>query len=1044
MIAWFARNDVAANLLMIALVIGGLLAIKFQTRVETFPSSDPDTVSISVSLRGATPEDMELGVAQRIEEAIADLEGIKRITSTSSEGSSRVLVEIDEDYDPRELLADLKSRVDSINTFPIEAEKPIVSLAQREFSVIDLVLSGTVDDDELRRYAEKVKEDVIRLPGVTRANLAFGRNFEISIEISKDKLRQYGLTLTDLSTAIDNSSLDISAGNLRSEGGDILLRSKGQAYQQQDFENIVVKTNVDGSVLTLADIANVNDGFEEDNVTATFNGERAIMVQVFRVGRQNAIEVATVVKDYIAEQQSRLPESLRLFYWSDDSERLKGRISTLLFNMVSGGILVFALLALFLRPAVAAWVFIGIPISFLASFTILATADIAINIISLYGFILVLGLVVDDAIVTGESIYAHQRLAKTGLEASILGTKKVAIPVTFGVMTTIAAFLPMLFLEGRMATIMAPIPAVVIPVLLFSLIESKFVLPAHLKYLKPKKDSELTGLSRWQQQFANNFEQAIVTYYRPFLAKAIEHRYSILCFFVGLLALVGVLLQNGWLHYTSFPRVPSETIRTSLVMPVGTPFTVTDQAIQKIAAGAEHLREKYVDEAGQSAILNILASTGGRGGEINQGTVYVEMDLDRLAAMGKSSQGLIGEWRKLVGELVGVESLSYRAEYFRLGDPIDIQFSSTSFQALQQVADKTKEHLTSYPTVFDIADSMSTGKQELQLDLTPQGELLGLRRADVLATVAAAFRGIEAQRIQRGRDDVRVIVRLPREERSRFSTLNELLVDTPDGGRVPLSQVAVFKPSKGPSEITRIDRFRVLNVTADYDKAKTNSVLLNQSLRQFLDNLLIAYPDVQYSLEGEEKEAQETYGSMIYGVIGMLFVIYCLLALPMGSYGQPLVVMSVIPFSLIGAVLGHFIMGEHLTFHSYLGVMALIGIVVNDSLVLVDFINQERRAGRSLLGSVLSAGVARFRAVMLTSLTTFIGLLPMMLGTSPQAKFLIPMALSLGFGVLFATFITLILVPVIMLIAADCKKIIQGKSEDDYLYDLPLKNPEAK
>ncbi len=1033
MIAWFAKNDVAANLLMVALVISGALALKYHTRIETFPSSDPDTVSVSVSLRGATPEDMERGVAQRIEESIADLEGVERITSTSSEGRSSVTVEIDEDYDPRELLADIKSRVDSINTFPADAEKPIVSLAQREYSVIDVVLTGDVADDELRNYAEKVHQDVIRLPGVTRANISFSRNFEISVEISKDKLRQYGLSLSDLSKAIDNSSLDVSAGNLRSEGGDILIRSKGQAYQQQDFQNIVLKTNADGTLLTLGDLADVNDGFEEDNVVASFNGDRAIMVQVYRVGRQNALEVGTVVKEYVAKQQSSLPQSIKMSYWDDESEGLKERISALLFNMLSGGILVFLMLALFLRPAVAGWVFIGIPIAFLASFTAVAAGDISINLISLYGFILVLGLVVDDAIVTGESIYAQQSKTSNGLEAAIQGAQKVAMPVTFGVMTTIAAFLPMFFLEGRMANIMAPIPAVVIPVLLFSLVESKFVLPAHLKYLKPKKEKDLSGFGLWQQRFANNFEKAIVTYYRPLLVKAIEQRYSVLFFFMGMLALVFVLLSNGWLHYTTFPRIPADTIRTNLVMPVGTPFVVTDRNIQKIAAAAEDLREKYKDDEGNPAVKQVLSITGGRGGEINSGYVFVETDVDVLTSMGKTAQELLGEWRDSVGDIVGAESLSYRAELFRFGDPIDIQFSATSFQSLERVAEKTKEHLASYPTVFDIADSMSSGKQELQIELTEQGELLGLRRADVLATVAAAFRGIEAQRIQRGRDDIRVIVRLPLAERGRYTTLNELLIDTPAGGRVPLSQVAEFKPSKGPSEIKRIDRFRVLNVTADYNKAETNSVVLNNSLREYLDKLIVAYPDVEYSLEGEEKEAQKTYGSMVYGIIGMLFIIYCLLALPMGSYGQPLVVMSVIPFSLIGAVLGHFLMGAHMTFHSYLGVMALIGIVVNDSLVLVDFINQERKAGQGVAESILNAGVSRFRAVMLTSLTTFIGILPMMLGTSPQAQFLIPMAISLGFGVLFATFITLILVPVIMLIANDLKKRLEGTTKSGYV-----------
>ncbi len=1039
MISWFAKNDVAANLLMVALILGGILAFKFGARIETFPATDPNTVSVSVALRGATPEDMEQGVAQRIEESIADLEGVEKITSSSSEGRTSVTIEVDESYDPRDLLADIKSRVDSINTFPVEAEKPVVSLAQREFSVINVIINGEADEDEVRRYAESVKENILRLPNITRADLSFAPNFEIGIEISQDRLRQFGLTLNDVAKAINSSSQDISAGNLRSSGGDVLLRSKGQAYYQHDFENIVLKTNKDGTFLTLGDLANVKDGFEEDNVVADFDGNNAIMIRVYRVGDQSAIDVANEVKDYVNQAQASLPAGMRLFYWDDDSESLKDRLSTLIWNMISGGILVFLLLALFLRPAVAAWVFVGIPISFVASFMVLVSLGVSVNLISLYGFILVLGLVVDDAIVTGESIYAHQRTAVTGLEAAIQGAQRVAIPVTFGVLTTICAFLPMVFLEGRMATLMVAIPAVAIPVLIFSLIESKFVLPAHLKHLKPKKENDITGFSRWQNRFANRFESAVVKYYRPMLNRVLDYRYSVFLTFVGMLVLMLVLVTKGWIQYTTFPRIPADTIRTSLQMPVGTPFNVTDKHVQRIAGEIEALRTKYTNDEGESGIAHVMAITGGRGGNINEGTIYVDTNPDVLDQFGVSASSLTREWRQRVGNVSGAESLTFRAEAFRFGDPINIQLAGNSFKELEMVADKVKEHLATYPTVFDIADSMSSGKEEIQVDLTEQGYLLGLRRSEVLSTISAAFRGVQAQRIQRGRDDIRVIVRLPLRERSNLNTLNELLISTPEGTQVPLGQVARFKTIKGPSQITRIDRLRVLSVTADYSKANTNSILLNDSIEKYMGELLAAYPGITYSLEGEAKESRKTAASMEVGVVAMLFAIYCLLALPLKSYTQPLIVMSVIPFSLIGMILGHLIMAENMTFQSYLGVMALIGIVINDSLVLVDFVNQERKPQhQGLREAVLNAGVARFRAIMLTSLTTFIGIFPMMIATTKQAMFLVPMAISLGFGVLFATFITLTLVPVVLMISNDIKRFFRrGNQEESLAINLP-------
>ncbi|MFT5482514.1 MAG: multidrug efflux pump subunit AcrB [Halieaceae bacterium] len=1027
MIAWFARNSVAANLLMITMILMGVVSFRTELTIETFPQSAPDTISVSVPLRGATPEDIELGVAVRIEEAVQDLEGVKEITSISREGATSVNIEIDEDYDPQDLLGDVKSRVDAINTFPAEAEKPVIRLAQHRWSVIDLALSGQLAASELRQLGDRVRDELLRIDGISYVNIGYSRNYEISIEISQDRLRDLNLTLKEIAQKIRGSSVDISAGNVRTEGGDVLIRSKGQAYHKDEFDLIVVKTNSDGSIIRLRDIATVNDAFEEDAMSTMLNGEPGIIIRVARVGSQGAIEVADKVKEYIEQKRPNLPLGVSIDYYDDDSEVLKSRLGTLLGNMWQGGILVVILLALFLRPAVAFWVLLGIPISFIGAMSFLSLMGVSINMMSLYGFILAVGLVVDDAIVTGESIFTTMSEKGSGVESAIEGTNKVAIPVTFGVLTTMAAFIPMMFMGGAMSRLMEPIPIVIISILMISLVESKFVLPAHLKNIRTRDASVKLGrFSAWQQGFARGFEEAIVRYYQPALEWATSRRYSVLAVFVGLVLLTLALISSGWVRFTFMPRIPAETVRANLTMPVGTPFEVTNSHITRMAAVAEQLREKYSDVDGNSSITHILAvagSGGGRGAATHRGQIQIETLPVKERPVPLDSRQLTREWRELIGVIPGAENLTFRSELIRFGDPIDIQLSGSSFGTLDVVATKIKERLATYPDVFEISDSLNDGKQELRVELTEQGHVLGLTRAEIVSQVSAAFRGFEAQRIQRGKDDVRVIVRLPRAERSTANTLNELLISTPTGQQVPLAHVARVIPDRGPSTIRRVDQYRVLNINADFNKEKINAIALNKDLEIFIDELLLNYPGIAYQLKGEAEEQQETSNGLTLGLMVVLFVIYCLLALPLASYTQPLIVMSVIPFSIIGAVVGHLIMGHDMAMVSYMGLLALVGVVVNDSLVLVDHVNQSRANGRALEEAVVRSGVRRFRAVMLTSLTTFFGLLPMMFASSTQSLFIIPMAISLGWGIIFATGITLILVPCNMLIADDIARL---------------------
>ncbi|XPF95497.1 efflux RND transporter permease subunit [Colwellia sp. RE-S-Sl-9] len=1033
MIAWFAKNHVAANLLMITILLMGVFSLKSNIPLEVFPSIASEIVEVKVQLRGSTPEDAELGLAIKVEEAVQDLEGIEKLISTSVEGSASITIEAEPGYDVRELLADVKNRVDAINTFPAGIENPITSVRQNKRDVISVTISSDYSEREIREFAEKVRDDLLNLPEVTQLSLNAVRDYEIIIEVKQDTLKQYNLSISDIVNAVRVSSQDVSGGNVKTEGGDVLIRSKGQAYSREQYENIVIKTNPDGSLLRLIDIAKVDDGFGERPLRARFNGQQGALIDIYRIGNQNAIDVAEAVREYIDDRQDTLPEGFKLNYWDDDSEVVKGRLNTLITNAIQGGILILVLLTLFLRPSIAFWVFIGIPISFMGAFVFMPFLGVTINIMSLFGFILVLGIVVDDAIVTGENIYRHTHTSKSSLEAAIIGTKEVAGPVTFGVLTTVAAFLPLAFIEGRRGAIFFQIPAIVIPVLLFSLIESKFVLPSHLKHLKLRSEkTKQSKFSMWQERFADGFENAILKYYQPLLKKAVMNKLTTLSLFVGVFILIGAFIMSGWTKFVFFPRIPSETARADLTMPVGTSFDVVDGYVQKMSNAAKTLQDKYRDEEGNSIILNTLAITNNETGRVRFEILPADQN-----TTGIGSRQLVNEWRDLIGELPGAEELTYRAEIGRSGAPIDFQLMGNNFEELKEIANKIKEKLATYPSVFEITDSLSTGKEELQIVLNAQGYAMGLSASNVTQQVRSAFFGSEIQRIQRGRDDVRVSVMFPREERESISSLSDMLIETPQGGQVPLSHIASLVPGKSPAAIKRIDRFRSVNVTADVDKKVTNMTVLSADLQPYVDNLVASYPGVKLVIEGEAKEQADSFSSLGLGLILVFFIIYCLLAIPFRSYIQPIIVMSIIPFGIIGAIVGHWFMRMDLTIFSILGMMALIGVVVNDSLVLVDFINKKRQQGADLMDAVLTAGQTRFRPVLLTSLTTFFGLMPLLFEKSTQAQFLIPMAISLSFGIIFATFITLILVPVNYLLVESIVQRVTGSKKSLLNKSLP-------
>lgn len=1026
MINWFAKNSVAANLLMIVVLAAGILSAKHRIPLEVFPSFELDIVTIAVPYRGASPVESEEGVVLRVEEAIYDLAGIKHINATAAEGAAIIQVEVDTGYNAREMLAEIKNRVDAISTFPAETERPTYELAERRREVIAVAIAGDLPELQLRMLGERVRDELTALPDVSQVELDGVRDYEISIEIPSRSLEAYDISLTDVSTAITQSSLDLSAGQLRTEAGDILLRTRGQAYQYADFAKIIVISRADGTQLTLGDIAEIRDGFDETPLSNLFNGEPSVLLEVYRTGNQSAIEVAEAVEAYVAKMSAQLPAGVEIKTWRDRSRILKARLSTLTNSAIQGGILIFCMLALFLRLSVAIWVCVGIPVSFTGAMILMPELGLTFNIVSLFAFILVLGIVVDDAIVTGESIYSRLKTEKTPLDAAIKGTHDVAVPVTFGVLTTAVAFLPIVFMGGARGAIFAQIPMVVISVLLFSLIESKLVLPAHMTHVKTRQGNHRpNAFQRFQQRFADGFESMVDRYYQPVLLKCLKYRYATWSLFVGGLLLTVAIIASGDIRFVFMPRVQSETARATLQMPAGTPYEITQRHIQRITDAALELQSEQIDPAtGDSIILNVLSTAGSAGGGDrggNTGRVMLEILSPEKRSLKTSSTEVVQLWRNKIGNIPGAQELSYRAEIGRGGNPVEVRLSGSDIPRLGEAAAVFRERIEQYPGVFDVGDTLSDGKRELQIQLRPEAEMLGITVEQLARQTRAAFFGIEAQRIQRGRNDVRVLVRYPDSERRNLSTLEQMKVRSPDGTLVPFSVVAEITEGRSYNSIRRMDRERVLSVFADADKNNADIEGIKRDLANFIEDTLPQFPGIKASLAGEAEEQAESTGSLGLGLIIVLFAIYVLLAIPLKSYGQPLMVMSVIPFGLIGAVLGHLVMGMDLSILSFMGMLALTGVVVNDSLVLVDYVNQQRSRGMSLYDAVASAGVRRFRAVLLTSITTFSGVTPLLLDKTTQAQFLIPMGISLGFGVLFATAITLLLVPSLYLIVEDIK-----------------------
>ena len=1041
MIDWFAKNSVAANLLMVTIVVTGLISLSNSVSVEVFPSYEVEAVSITTVLRGATPGSIEDTITKRIEEDIYDIEGIKEINSRSSEGVSFISAEVDDSYEKREILNEVKLRVEALNSLPANAERPVIELSTFNPGVMFVVVRGLANEKSLRYAAEQVREDLLVKPQISLVTLLGVTDHEISVEVSPKVLENYNLSLEDIGDAINQGSADISAGNLKTANGEILVRADAQALSREAFTRIPILTNNGADPVLLGEIASINDGFEDTPISSRFNGEPAILMEVLRTGQQSSLELSQIIRDYIDEENLQRSDGVVLEYWDDDSQYLASRLSTLIWSAIYGSILVFTLLALFLRPAIAFWVFIGVPISFFGAFILIPFIGGTINIISLFAFITVLGIVVDDAIVTGENIYKKMHEGLEPIEAAIVGTREIALPVTFGIFTTIVTFLPMFFLgDTRFGIFAKQIPIVVIPVLLFSLIESKFVLPSHLSRIHPRNQSgkEPGRLSQIQMSIARWLESLIQNRYKPFLYKCLNHKLLTVLPIIAFSVIIISYSIFGHLKFTFFPRIESEEITFTLAMPDTTGFDTTHQHISNITEHIVTLKEKYRDpDTGKSIIRHIYSTTGSNGSSIKPsvGRVKVEIIPPEERHIKLRAFDLTREAREMIGDIPGAEKFGVHAELGpSSGSPIAIELRGSEVNNTQVVANKLRQRLREYPQVFDIQDNYSGGKDQLNISLKPTAYAMGLDLVDVGSQVRSAVFGYEAQRVQRGRNESRVMIRLPLEHRSSIEDLSNMPIRVgQNGDTVALSSIANIVAAKSPTSLYRSNRSTVLTISADVDKETADVPAIIRDLK----NMLVEEQQksaFSYSFKGETEEQSEANSGLLFRTILALITIYALLAIPFKSYTQPFIIMSVIPFSAVGAILGHIIMFKDLSMLSIVGIAALVGVVVNDSLVLVNHINKLREKGRQVFDAVLESATSRFRPIILTSITTFAGLTPLLLDESTQSHFLKPMAISLSFGILFATIITLILVPLFYLIAYRSKYALYNACQSAFAY----------
>ena len=1024
LISWFSRNPVAANLVMVLVFFAGAISLATISK-EMFPRSERNMISISVPYPGAAPVEVEKGVILPMESVLEGLQGIKKITSGADRDYGRIYLEIEASEDINDVLTQVENRIDSIVDLPDDMEKPTIKKLDSNIWAIGVVVYGELTKPERKALGDQVYDEVLALPEVKDLNLYGAGTYEISIEVKEDRLRELNLTLSEVANAVRVSSLDLPAGIIRSEAGNVLIRTEGKAYVGQDFENIVLRSQVDGTQLLLSDVAEVRDGFTDTIFLNHFDRETAITLAISSLEGQNVLTISEAIHRYVDKKRDTLPKGLSITTFNDLAYDLQGRLDMMSENLVLGGILVALVLGLFLNLKVAFWVILGIPVSFAGAFWLMPMGAVTVNVLSLFAFIMVLGIVVDDAIVIGESVFSeaksdfqHKRdageIPDGGYEASVetvvAGAQRVAIPSTIGVLTTMAAFFPIIFIGGSFGGITSAIGIVVILCLTFSLIESKLILPAHLvglKFGQPANES-VSFVRGIQSKVSQGLKYFIDNIYGVWLRRALRNRYITLAGFLGALIIALGAVGSGIARFEFFPMVPGDGVQAEIIMQDGASVESMLDTIAVVEDAIFAVDEKYrLENPGETGLVENVAFF-----VISDVTANFRVVLTRSEFRTLSATEIERLWRDEVGLLPDVRKQKYSSGQGPSGAKISLSLSGSDPEELTLAGMDLQQELSTFPGVYDIYNSQGSGSKEVLINLKPYASQIGITLSDVARQVRQAFYGEEAQRIQRDSDTVKVMVRYPYDERRSILTLENMHIRAGNGEAVAIGEVAEISLGVGLTAIDRLDRKRTVTVTAEVEADKIQSGdVVKDVTTNFVPQLLERYPSVSFRLSGGTQEQNEYYGKMAVGFLAALFMIYGLLAVPLRSYIQPVVIMSVIPFGFIGAVIGHMVFSVSINILSVFGIIALAGVVVNDSLILVEFANRGRKDNLSLEDAIVSAGKKRFRAILLTTLTTFVGLLPLLFETSAQAQFVIPMALSLSFGILFASTITLVLIP---------------------------------
>ncbi len=1010
-IAWMAQNPVSANLLMAILILGGLM-MAFQIKQEVFPEFEADLVTATIAYPGASPAEVEQGIVLAVEEALRSLEGIAELRTTAAEGVARIDAELRLFTDQQRVYQDIQQAIDRITTFPAEAEEPEVQLVNVRRDVLEVNVFGPVDPWALRQIAERVRDRLVQHPAISQAELENPRAVEVVVEIPRERLRQYDLTLNEVADRIRATALELPAGTVETPGGDVLLRFAERRDWAEEFARIPILNSPQGTPLRLEDIAAVRDDFEDTDRVTTFDGSPAMSIEVFRVGRETPIGVSDAAQAVMAEVGQDLPTGISYTITNDRSTIYRQRLALLLKNACIGLGLVLLMLSLFLELSLAFWVTVGIATAFVGAFLFLPLFAVSINMISMFAFILALGIVVDDAIVAGENIYEYRQRGMDYLTAAIRGAQDVARPITFSVLTNIAAFIPLWFIPGGIGKVWAVIPAVVVTVFIISWVEALFIMPAHLAgRRRPPPRGWWGTLSAGQRRISRGLNRFVEGAYAPLLRRCLEARYLTLAAGLALLLVVVAFALSGRLGFQFMPRVEADEANATATLPIGAPLAAAEAVRERLLAGAEAVIEPF-DRSG--LVAGIIA-------DIEDNVVEVRIYLQPPDRRPMGAAQFVTEWRQAVGEISGLQTLAFQ---FDRGGPgsgkaITVELSHPDTVILDVASQRLAAALEEFPNSRDVDDGFESGKEQLDFRLTEAGRSLGLTTFEVARQVRAAFNGVEALSQQRGRNEVTVRVRLPGDQRISEYDIEQLMVRIPSGGEVPLRTIAAVERGRAYTTIRRRDGRRTVSVTANVEPPRLVSQLQAALVRDVLPELQASYPQLSYGFEGRQRRAQDSLDSLFSGFLLVLLVIYALLAIPFKSYIQPLIVMSAIPFGIVGAVLGHVIMGYGLSIISILGLVALSGVVINDSLVMVDYANTRRRAGHGAFAAIYQAGVRRFRPIVLTTITTFGGLAPMIFEASRQARFLIPMALSLGFGILFTTVLILLLVPCLYLVVED-------------------------